>query len=141
MANEQINVGTVANDNTGDPIRDAFVKVNNNSDLSDLSGLIDSNIVTPGLESTPTSVNLNGLTVFGDNIDFTIKANGTGQLIFETDTIRLDTKRTPASSKGVSGDTLGDITWDVNYFYICTVTWTDGVSDIWARTAITVATW
>ncbi len=32
MAQQQINVGTVANDGTGDPLRDAFVKANDNFD-------------------------------------------------------------------------------------------------------------
>jgi hypothetical protein len=32
MAKQEINVGTTANDGTGDPIRDAFIKVNDNFD-------------------------------------------------------------------------------------------------------------
>ena len=34
MAIQTINIGTIANDGTGDDLRDAFIKVNNNfSDL------------------------------------------------------------------------------------------------------------
>ena len=88
MALNTVNVGTTANDNTGDPIRTAFQTIN-------------------------------------DNFSNRLRGN-----------------YTPATSKGVTGDTIGDLAWDTGYIYICTVTWTDGVSDIWSRTAITaVATW
>ena len=43
MAQEIVNVGTVANDGTGDPWRDAFIKVVNN--FAELFGFIKSNQV------------------------------------------------------------------------------------------------
>ena len=45
----------------------------------------------------------------------------------------------PATAKGVTGDTAGDIAYDAGFIYVCTATWVDGVPDIWARAAI--ATW
>ncbi len=143
MAQQTIAVGAVANDNTGDPIRDAFVKVNANYDELYGSGIVDpvlSNLVTPGLETVPTTANPNGITVSVTNADFTIKSNGTGQLILDTDTIRISSTKTPGTSKGATGDTLGDITFDANYIYICQETYTTGTPDIWARIAATVST-
>lgn len=54
MAQEIVNVGTVANDGTGDPWRDAFVKVVNN--FAELFGFIKSNqvIVTDGSQLSGT---------------------------------------------------------------------------------------
>lgn len=140
MAQQQIGVGAVANDNTGDPIRDAFVKVNDNFDEAYATGIIDSNLVTPGNEDTPTSANLNGLTTSVNDADITIKANGTGQIIFDTDTIRISSTKTPASSKGVAGDTIGDITFDADWIYICQETYTVGGIDIWAQVPAAVST-
>ena len=140
MALQTIGVGAVANDNTGDPIRDAFVKVNANFVEAYATGIIDSNIVTPGNEDTPTSANPNGITVSGDDIDFTIKANGTGQIIFDTTTIRISTAKTPVDSQGVTGDTLGDMTFDASFLYICQETYTTGTPDIWARITAAVST-
>ena len=41
MAISRINVGTLANDGTGDDLRQAFVKVNNNFDELDLRVIQD----------------------------------------------------------------------------------------------------
>jgi len=67
--------------------------------------------------------------------------NGGGELVFATDRFRVTTAHTPASSKGVTGDTQGDVAWDSGYLYVCQTTWTDGAADIWSRTALTLATW
>ena len=130
MAQQQIGVGTVANDNTGDPIRDAFVKVNENFDEAYATGIVDGTLI------------ITGNTLSGaDATNITIAPGTTGIVVLSVDTLRIDTIRTPASSKGLAGDTLGDITWDLSYIYVCTATWTNGAPDIWARVAITVATW
>ena len=136
MAQQQIGVGAVANDNTGDPIRDAFIKVNDNFDEAYATGIIDSNLVTPGNEATPTSVNLNGLTTSVDNADITVKANGTGQIILDSSVTRLVSSQvTPANSTGVSGDTLGDFTFDTSWIYICINSFPNGTT-VWARAAL-----
>jgi hypothetical protein len=47
----------------------------------------------------------------------------------------------PATSKGAAGDQVGMIAVSAGYLYICTATWTNGVADIWSRTAISASTW
>jgi len=136
MALTQINVGTVANDNTGDPIRTAFQAVNANSVLTDAGGLIESNIVVPGNEATPTAANLNGITTSVDNADITVKANGTGQIILDSTVTRLvTTLSTPATNAGIAGDTVGDVAIDATYVYICVRDF-DAGADAWLRSAI-----
>jgi len=56
---------------------------------------------------------------------------GTAKLHINSDILRLDTAKTPASA-GAAGN-AGDICWDANYFYICIAT------NTWKRVAI--ATW
>ena len=137
MAQQTINIGTVANDNTGDPIRDAFDKCNDNFDEAYASGFIDGNLVTPGNEATPTTANPNGITTSVDDADLTVKANGTGQIILDTSVTRLVTSlTTPATSTGVAGDTLGDFVFDLNYIYVCVKDF-DGAADTWKRIALT----
>ncbi len=46
----------------------------------------------------------------------------------------------PTSSVGQPGDTPGKISIDGSYIYYCTAVF-DGVSDIWARTPLTLETW
>jgi hypothetical protein len=47
----------------------------------------------------------------------------------------------PTTSKGVSGDLAGTIAADSTYFYYCTTDYTNGVADIWKRTAHGAGTW
>ena len=47
----------------------------------------------------------------------------------------------PATSAGVAGDKVGMIAANANYLYTCTADYTDGLSDIWSRTAVTASTW
>ena len=47
----------------------------------------------------------------------------------------------PLSSVGADGDTIGQIAISSDYIYYCTATYTDGLSDIWARTHLTLETW
>ena len=52
MAIQTINIGTIANDGTGDDLREAFVKVNNNfTELANrnLEATTGANLVAPGL--------------------------------------------------------------------------------------------
>ena len=52
MAIEYINVGTIANDGTGDDLREAFVKINNNFEELDLKGAADVPIENVGSVGT-----------------------------------------------------------------------------------------
>lgn len=47
----------------------------------------------------------------------------------------------PSTSKGSSGDYAGMIAFDNDYIYYCTNGYTDGVADIWKRTAQGSGTW
>jgi len=48
----------------------------------------------------------------------------------------------PTTSKGATGDTVGKVAIDANFIYYCTAAYTDGLSDIWSRTPLSVvATW
>ena len=85
MAKIAINVGSSANDGTGDQLRTAFISTNSNFDE-----------VYAGTATVAQSL-------------------------------------TPATIKGVSGDTAGQIAYDGVYVYVCYMTWTDGAADIWHR--------
>lgn len=60
MAQQLINIGSVANDGTGDPLRDAFDKVNDNfTELySDDMGDVNSVTGSGGLTASPTTGNV-----------------------------------------------------------------------------------
>lgn len=47
----------------------------------------------------------------------------------------------PANSHGAIGDRVGMIAVGAGYLYICTTDYTDGVADIWSRTAIAATSW
>lgn len=47
----------------------------------------------------------------------------------------------PATSKGAAGDRVGMIAAGAGYLYVCTADWTNGIPDIWSRTAISATTW
>lgn len=48
---------------------------------------------------------------------------------------------TPTSSIGQAGDLAGQWASDGSFIYYCTADYTDGLSDIWARVALTLETW
>jgi hypothetical protein len=47
----------------------------------------------------------------------------------------------PATAAGAEGDVAGMIAFDGSYIYRCSTDWTDGLTDIWGRTAVTYTTW
>ena len=79
MSQQTINIGSAANDGTGDPLRTAFDKINDNfNEVYDkLGGSSLSNITLTG--STITNTITNG--------DLTIDANGTGKVVIEGDLV------------------------------------------------------
>ena len=79
MSQQTINIGSAANDGTGDPLRTAFDKINDNfNEVYDkLGGSGLSNITLT--ESTITNTITNG--------DLTIDANGTGKVVIEGDLV------------------------------------------------------
>lgn len=47
----------------------------------------------------------------------------------------------PLSSKGASGDQLGDLAFTDDHIYRCTANYTDGIADIWKRIQWSADTW
>ena len=76
MAKQTVNLGSSANDGTGDPLRTAFDKINDNFDELYLysTATVDNNITITG--NTIASDNTNG--------DINIDPNGTGRLVVAT---------------------------------------------------------
>jgi hypothetical protein len=54
---------------------------------------------------------------------------------------RVVADKAPTTSKGAAGDRVGMLAAGAGYIYACTADWTNGVADIWSRTAITASTW
>lgn len=93
-----INVGASANDGTGDSLREAFVKVNDNFDLIADSGLTVGNIDVNGSIEIDNYLSVTGNVIIGN---------------------------TYVPSSNSSGGSSGQIAWDEDYVYICidTDTW------------------
>ena len=53
------------------------------------------------------------------------------------DGFRIRDAYTPADTSGVAGDLSGSIAWDADYLYVCVDNYSDGLGDIWSRTALT----
>ncbi len=49
--------------------------------------------------------------------------------------------KVPGTSKGSAGDLAGTVAFDDTYIYYCTTDYTNGVADIWKRTAHGAGTW
>jgi hypothetical protein len=80
MSKQRINVGTGINTGTGDTLRSAMEKCNNNFDeLYDLMGL----------DSTGKSIDISGNTISSTftNTDINISPNGTGDVVIGSDLV------------------------------------------------------
>jgi len=118
MAQQTINIGTVANDGTGDPLRTAFDKVNDNfTELyADDAGDVNSVTGSGGLTATPTTgavvVNLDDDSITGDKIGTQYKtgvllSSGQNNIDFEAGQIftkTLDANTTLTFSNAITGD-------------------------------------
>ena len=109
MSRLTIDTGTAGNAATGDSLRVAFGKVNNN-----FAELYSGSITT---ETT--------------NANLTLSANGTGQIVINSDRVVVSTSKT-ATAIGVSGDVAGSISWDGANLYVCTANY-DGSTIIWKK--------
>jgi len=80
MSKQRINVGTGVNTGTGDTLRSAMEKVNNNFD--ELYDLI-------GQDSTGRSIDISGNTISSTytNTDINISPNGTGDVVISSDLV------------------------------------------------------
>ena len=128
MARQIINIGSSANDGTGDPLRTAFDKINDN--FQEVYGA--------GAAGTNIDISTNTIASTNTNGNITLDPNGTGLVVINDDQFKISTSKTPAASIGADGDVAGLVAWDSNYIYVCTGTY-DGSTAIWARAAI--STW
>lgn len=109
MSRLTIDIGTAGNSATGDSLRVAFGKVNNN-----FAELYSGSITT---ETT--------------NANLTLSANGTGQIVINSDRVVVNTSKTPTAI-GTSGDVAGSISWDGTNLYVCVANY-DGSTVIWKK--------
>jgi hypothetical protein len=107
-----INIGSSANDGTGDQLRTAFDKVNDNFD--ELNDLIRENGTGDLILDSGSNYN---------------------QIIANNDSFTIANSKTPATAVGVSGDKQGMVAWDADYIYICTADY-DGSTEIWRRSGL-----
>lgn len=127
MAQQLINIGTSANDGTGDSLRAAFDKANDNFNELYAAGAAGSNL----------DLSDNDIGVKTSDADGGIRLvpNGTGTVSVQDDSLTIASSRTIASQTGTAGDVAGMICWDANYVYVCTADY-DGSTAIWKRAAL-----
>ena len=108
MAKQTINIGSAANDGTGDPLRTAFDKINDNFDeiYTELGGIDLSNIAMSGSTITTDAASGENLTLSADGTDVIIAASKNLKLTTHEDTAVLYTDIDGV----VSGSS--DFTWD-----------------------------
>ena len=119
MTQQIINIGSSANDGTGDPLRTAFNKINTNFTELYSKGAAGANFDLTGNEIQAT--NSNG------NIE--LVPNGSGMVVVVDDHIVIADSRTPTSI-GQEGDVAGMIAWDGSALYLCVADY-DGSTTIW----------
>jgi len=82
-----------------------------------------------------------------DNSGNELILNSDGELIFSDNTIQTTAwaggrvVAAPGASTGAAGDKAGDLAFDSQYIYYCTVDYTDGIENIWKRVAWSNDTW
>lgn len=133
-----VNVGSTANDGTGDSLREAFIKLNDNfSNISDI-GFDSGNIgVTGAIEATgniQTSTNLVANAIYADNYFLT---NGSLPMANYPSNVGINGSLIIANvyvpTANTSVGTAGQIVWDSNYLYVCVA------ANTWKRANI--STW
>lgn len=122
MVQQVVNIGSAANDGTGDPLRTAFTKVNQN--FSELYGKGAAGANFDFTDNTLASTNTNG--------DIELDPNGTGSVVIKDDKFIIENSRTPANSIGSPGDKPGMIAWNAGYIFFCGGFY-DGSTQIWRR--------
>jgi hypothetical protein len=125
MVQQVINVGTSANDGTGDPLRTAFAKINGN--FTEIYGKDAVGANFDLTDNTISATNTNG------NVE--LEPNGLGVVAINSDSLVITTPKTPATSAGASGDKRGMIAYDANYIYVCIANY-DASTAIWKRATL-----
>ena len=125
MTQQVINVGAAANDGTGDPLRQAFNKINSNF----------SELYARGAAGSNFDLSDNDIEATNSNGGINLIPNGSGKVVVEDDSVTVAISRTVSSSVGSAGDTAGMIAWDSSYIYVCTADY-DGSTAIWRRATL-----
>jgi len=128
MAQQTIGIGTNPNDGTGDNLRVAFDKINDNFD----------ELYAKGAAGSDLELTANKISSVDTNGNIELDPNGTGKVVIFGTEIVINTSKTVSTAIGSSGDTQGDFAWDSSYLYICTADY-DGSTSIWRR--VSVASW
>ena len=147
MARLNIDTGTEGNVATGDTLRTAMTKINNNFiDVYGLVGDPSTGLLTNSTTNGDIKVHPNGtgiveidqllindttITPLITNGDLTLGVNGTGQVVVADDRIVINTTKT-ASGVGSAGDVAGSIAWDTTNLYVCTANY-DGSTAVWKK--------
>lgn len=113
MAKQTVNIGTAANDGTGDPIRDAFNKVNQNFDEV-YSSYVATGTVTAGNTTVNTSIsNTTGL--FTGNSTVSSVANSTA---FKTGNSTANSIQTATDFSIIGTATIGNAYMNTSTLFI-----------------------
>ena len=147
MARLNIDTGTEGNPATGDTLRSAMTKINNNFiDVYGVVGDPSTGLLTNSTTNGDIKVHPNGtgiveidqlqindttITPLITNGDLTLGVNGTGQVVMADDRIVITTTKT-ASGVGSAGDVAGSIAWDTTNLYVCTANY-DGSTAVWKK--------
>ena len=111
MAKQTIGIGSAANDGTGDQLRTAFDKVNDN--FNEMYAFI-------------TEDGNGDIVIDSGDASNNVKVN--------KDNLIIATSKTPATVEGAAGDKQGMIAWDNDYIYVCIADY-DGSTAIWRRSS------
>lgn len=125
MTQQVINIGSSANDGTGDPLRQAFDKINDNF----------SELYARGAAGSNFDLSDNDIEAINSNGGINLIPNGTGKVVVEDDSVTVAISKTIANSVGSAGDTAGMVAWNSSYIYVCTADY-DGSTAIWRRAII-----
>lgn len=125
MTQQIINVGTAANDGTGDPLRTSFQKINANF----------TELYAKGAAGSYLDISENEIAAINSNGNVELVPNGSGRVVIVDDSVTIENSKTPTSSIGAAGDTAGMIAWNASYIYVCTANY-DGSTNIWKRASI-----
>jgi hypothetical protein len=164
MSLQPINIGGSANDKSGDPLRVAFEKCNNN--FGELYASLGTGVVpAPGVGDVGKLLVVNGSgtgyqlssAAFGNaNITMGPTPPGNpalndlwfddegGRLYIYYDTTWVEASppllnyklTVPLTPQGAVGDTQGEWTANYNYYYYCTANYTGNNDPIWRRIAM-----
>ena len=119
MTQQIINVGSTANDGTGDPLRTSFQKINAN-----FSEIYAKDAAGSNLDITDNAINATN-----SNGNVELVPTGSGAVVVDGDRLVVSNPLTP-SGIGNAGDLAGTFAWDANNIYICTGDY-DGSTVIW----------